>query len=127
MISQFSSISKSTGDGVTYTEPARTFASALAVSNLDVLNFGAGCSIPHATFYTTLVITVRVKGNSAECDVCLVFSYAQVLKTTLLPLGPPALLWIWAVIVTKRGNRRAWGVCYKLSLFWIEMVLTTGE
>ena len=98
VISQFSSISQGTGDGRTYAEPASTFVRILALTNFDVFVFGAGCSIPHATFYTTLA-----------------------LKTTVLPLGPVVLLWIWAGVTKKRR------VAAKISLLWIEIVLTTGE
>ena len=101
VVSQFSSISQATGDGKTYLEPASTFVQLLALSNFDFLTFGAGCATPRATFYTTLAI-----------------------KTTILPLGPCVLLWIWAAVSDQRGVRTT---AAKLSLLWIELVLTGGE
>ena len=100
-MSQFSSISRGTGDGRTYVEPASTFVEILAVSNFDVLTFGHGCIVPHATFYTDMA-----------------------LKSTVLPLGPVALLWIWAVLKGKPDNRKT---ATKFSLLWVEMVLTIGK
>ena len=101
VVSQFSSISQATGDGETYMEPASTFVRLLALSNFDFLTLGAGCATPHATFYTTLTI-----------------------KTTILPLGPCVLLWIWAALSSQRGARTT---AAKFSLFWIELVLIGGE
>ena len=49
-----------------------------------------------------------------------------VLRTTVFPLGPPALLFIWAAVV-KAGKREAYLTASKLSLFWIEMILTAGK
>ena len=99
IVSQFSSISQDTGGGGTYPEPAATFTQILSLSNFDVLMFfRPSCSSPSATFYTTLLF-----------------------KTTLLPLGPVALLWIWAALGTKRNSTAA-----KLSLLYLELVVTTG-
>ena len=71
------------------------------MSNFDVLTFGHGCVFPHATFYTDMA-----------------------LKTTVLPLGPVALLWTWAVLKANSSSRRT---AAKFSLLWIEMVLTVGK
>ena len=105
VISQFSAISAGTGDGRTHAEPAATFVRILSLSNFELFTFGAGCAIPHATFYTQLAI-----------------------KTTLLPLGPVMLLWIRAVL--KRGSpaqRRAQAQnAAKFALLWLELVLPTG-
>ena len=106
IISQFTSISQGTGDGRTYAEPAVTFSRFLSLSNFDLLTFmPLGCSIPRSTFYTSLL-----------------------LKSTALPLGPVALLWIWATLMTKPGKRDgAKKTAAKLSLLWVEMVLPSGK
>ena len=104
VITQFASISQSTGDGQTYAEPATTFVQVLGVSNFDIFNiFYFKCALPTATFYTTLAV-----------------------KCTLFPLGPVALLWTWANLgVTPAQRGAAYRKAAKLSLLWIEVILTT--
>ena len=102
VISQFASISQGTGDGRTYSEPASTFIGVLAVCNFDLVTFvPIGCS--GLDFYSTLA-----------------------LKTTALPLGPVALLWIWARARAKNRSE-AQKTAAKISLLWVEMVLPAGE
>ena len=106
VVSQFSSINSHTGDGRSYAEPAATFARVLAVSNFDVVSvLPLACSLPSAAdFYTQLA-----------------------LKTTVLPLGPVTLLWVYASCAKPAKRRKARQTAARLSLLWAEMVLTTGE
>ena len=80
------------------------FTRVLALSNFDLLSFlPLSCSLPGSTFYTQLAI-----------------------KTTVVPLGPVALLWTYARCAKPVNRRKARTVAAKLSLLWVEMVLTTG-
>ena len=104
-MSQFTSISQGTGDGRTYAEPAFTFTRVISLCNFDVLSFlPLSCCVPNSNFYTHLLI-----------------------KCTLLPLGPVALLWTHALCAKPDKRRKARQSAAKLSLLWLEMVLTTGE
>ena len=79
-----------------------TFSRLLALANFDLVTvLPLGCSLSDSTFYTVLT-----------------------LKTTALPLGPVALLWIWALANPGKGQENA-KTAAKLSLLWLEMVLTT--
>lgn len=105
VVSQFTAISQGTGDGRTYAEPALSFARVLSVSNFDLLTFlPLSCSLPNSNFFSLLL-----------------------LKTTVLPLGPVAMLWTYALCAKPDGRRQARQTAAKLSLLWVEMVLTTGE
>ena len=104
-ISQFSSISQSTGGRHTVSEPAASFIQLLSLSNVEVFQFlPLKCSMPTSTFYSKLLIT-----------------------TTLLPLGPIAMVWIFFMF--RAGARRrpleAAKKAAKCSLYWIDIVLPT--
>ena len=103
VISQFAAISRGTGSGLTYAEPAASFTTrVLAFSNLDLLSYlPLACSLPSSTFYHTLL-----------------------LKTTILPLGPVALLWIHAFCAKPDKRCAARQSAARFSLLWVEMVLT---
>lgn len=62
------------------------------------------CSLPSSDFYTLLAI-----------------------KTTILPLGPVALVWTYALCAKPGKRRKARQTAAKLSLLWVEIVLTAGE
>ena len=79
---------------------------------LSSLRVDACSFVSHHSAFCTLVGSHRVAGVAA--------------KTTVLPFGPVAALWTWAAL--KAGNssarRAARKTAAKLSLIWIETILT---
>jgi hypothetical protein len=71
VISQFAKISSSTGSG-SYPEPAKTFVSALSMTNLEVFGFvPLSCVVSGATFYDT----VLVKCSGIPCLIGLLWCF----------------------------------------------------
>ena len=115
VVSQFSYISETTGSRHTLPEPTTSFVQLLSLSNVEILSFlPVECSIPDSSFYTTLLF-----------------------KTTVLPLAPIAMVWMYFMIRTgmarhKNGNSpsettfcAATKRSAKLSLYWIGFTLPT--
>ena len=108
IISSFSSVSETTGSRQSVSEPAASFVQLLSLSNVEIFSLWPSfpCSIPNNSFYTQLVF-----------------------KTTVLPLAPIVLVWMYFLRGKYLGGGLAFHTAAKMpakyTLYWVDLVLPT--
>lgn len=102
VISQFASISGSTGEKRKYPQPAATVAAVLGMANVEVFSFvSLRCVFPDTHFYTNLLFK------------------------TLGPFAAIALLWIYPLVcrILRKDSRSAWHFSARMSLIFLEIIV----